>query len=115
MRSGWCRRAGIVAAGLCAASAAGAQTPAPRSDTSGQVQSSPPPAQHQGTLSPAEIRELLDSAQATAKATRETVEYTRVMPDILTQILAKLDKIENKLDKIENAVKAGSVAAARRR
>jgi hypothetical protein len=31
-----------------------------------------------------------------------------VVPDILTQILIKLDKIENKLDKVENAVKANA-------
>ncbi len=48
------------------------------------------------------MREMLEAARATAKATRETVEYGRVVPDILTQILAKLDKLENKLDKIEN-------------
>lgn len=84
-----------------------AQTAAP-----GQVQHSPPPAvaapegQPQGALNPAEIRALLDATRETAKATREAVDYQRVMPDILTQILAKLDKIEDKLDKVENAVKA---------
>ncbi len=57
--------------------------------------------------SEAETRELLEAARATAKAARENVEYARVVPDILTQILAKLDKIEDKLDKVENAVKAG--------
>ena len=66
-----------------------------------------PPAQPgpSGALSPAEMRDLLDSSRATAKATREAVEYGRVVPDILQQILAKLDKIEDKLDKVENAVK----------
>ena len=57
-------------------------------------------------LSDADTRELIDAAKATAKATRETVEYVRVTPDILHQILAKLDKLEDKLDKVENAVKA---------
>jgi hypothetical protein len=51
------------------------------------------------------MRDLLEAAQATAKATRESVEYGRVVPDILQQVLAKLDKIEDKLDKVEMAVK----------
>jgi hypothetical protein len=86
-------------------------TAPPAAAPAGQGQYSPPPAvdpaaaQPQGALTPAEIRELLDAAQATAKATRESVDYTRVMPDILTQILGKLDKLENKLDKIEDALK----------
>jgi hypothetical protein len=54
-----------------------------------------------------EMRELVEAARAGAKAARENVEYARVVPDILTQILAKLDKIEDKLDKVENAIKAG--------
>lgn len=53
-----------------------------------------------------DLRELLELARQIAKATRDEVDYSRVVPDILTQILAKLDKIENKLDKVENAVKA---------
>ena len=57
-------------------------------------------------LSEADTRELLEAAKATAKATRESVEYARVTPDILHQILAKLDKLEDKLDKVETAVKA---------
>jgi hypothetical protein len=57
------------------------------------------------TISSAEIRELLDAAKATAKATRDNVDYARTVPDILFQILTKLDKIEDKLDKVENAVK----------
>ena len=56
--------------------------------------------------STAEMRELLEAARATAKASRESVDHGRVVPDILQQILAKLDKIENKLDKVENAIKA---------
>ncbi len=57
-------------------------------------------------LSEADTRELLEAAKATAKATRESVEYARVTPDILHQILAKLDKLEDKLDKVEDAIKA---------
>ena len=64
-----------------------------------QAQTSPAP-------SDSETREMLEAAKATAKATRESVEYARVTPDILHQILAKLDKLEDKLDKVENAVKA---------
>ncbi len=53
----------------------------------------------------AEIRELIEAAQATAKASRENVDYSRVVPDLLYQILAKLDKIEDKLDKVETAIR----------
>lgn len=72
----------------------------------------PAPAQAQTApaLSDAELRELIDAAKATAKATREGVEYARVTPDILTQILTKLDKIEDKLDKVENAIKRDNPA-----
>jgi hypothetical protein len=68
------------------------------------------PAQAQTTppLPEADMRELVEAAKATAKAARENVDYARVTPDILTQILAKLDKIENKLDKVENAIKDGT-------
>ena len=59
-----------------------------------------------------EMRELVEAARATAKATREGVDYVRVVPDILTQILAKLDKIEDKLDRIDTSTKT---ASARRR
>ena len=79
------------------------------------------PAQAQGAapapMSEGDMRELLEAARATAKATRESVEYGRAVPDILTQILTKLDKIEDKLDKVENAVKSaaeGRRPAARR-
>ena len=61
-----------------------------------------------------EMRELLDAAKATAKATRENVDYARVTPDLLYQILAKLDKLEDKLDKVENAIKRETAARARR-
>lgn len=56
-----------------------------------------------------EMRELVEAARATAKATREGVDYGRVVPDILTQILAKLDKIEDKLDRIDTGTKTASV------
>jgi hypothetical protein len=56
-------------------------------------------------LTNAEIRELLDAAKATAKASRENVDYVRTVPDILYQVLVKIDKLEDKLDKIENALK----------
>ncbi len=66
------------------------------------------PAQAQQSPKPSDtdMRELLEAARASAKAARENVDYARVVPDILTQILAKLDKIEDKLDKVENAIKA---------
>ena len=57
----------------------------------------------------AEMHDLVDAMRATAKATRESVDYGRVVPDLLTQILAKLDKVEDKLDRIEVALKPGSV------
>lgn len=78
----------------------------------GQVEHRPPPAveppraQSHEPLTPAEIRALLDAARETAKATRESVDYARVVPDLLSQILAKLDKLEDKIDKVENAIKA---------
>ena len=67
---------------------------------------SPAAAQTASALSQASTRELIDAAKATAKATQESLDYARVTPDILHQILAKLDKLEGKLDKVENAVKA---------
>ncbi len=66
----------------------------------------PAAAQTASALTPANTRELIDAAKATAKATQESLDYARVTPDILHQILAKLDKLEGKLDKVENAVKA---------
>ena len=65
-----------------------------------------PSDQPQGALAPAETRALIEAMRETARATREQVDYSRVVPDILTQILTKLDKIEDKLDKVENAIKA---------
>ncbi len=53
--------------------------------------------------------------QATAKASRENVDYARVVPDLLYQILAKLDKIEGKLDKVETTLKAAQGSASRKR
>jgi hypothetical protein len=70
-------------------------------------------AQTAPALSQADTRELIEAAKATAKATRETVNYVSVTPDILHQILAKLDKLEGKLDKVENAVKAQQGKRAR--
>jgi hypothetical protein len=66
------------------------------------------PAQAQQSPAPTDpdTRELLEAARATAKAARENVDHARVVPDILTQILAKLDKIEDKLGKVEDAIKA---------
>jgi hypothetical protein len=64
--------------------------------------------------SSAETRELLEAAKATAKATRDSLDYVRVTPDLLYQILAKLDKVEGKLDKIENAIKDGNAQRPRR-
>ncbi len=66
----------------------------------------PAAAQTAPALSQADTRELIDATKATAKATRESLSYARVTPDILHQILAKLDKLEGKLDKVENAIKA---------
>ncbi|MBM6596554.1 hypothetical protein [Microvirga pudoricolor] len=73
-----------------------------------------PAAEERGSFSRAEIRELMDAVKATAKASRENVDYSRVVPDILFQILTKLDKIEDKLDKIEEATKANQAAAKKR-
>ena len=64
-------------------------------------------------LSADDIRALIEASQATAKASRETVDYGRVVPDILTQILAKLDKIEDKLARIEDLQKAANKRGGR--
>jgi hypothetical protein len=58
-------------------------------------------------LSRAELEGLLEAARETAKATREGVDYGRVVPDLLVQLLTKLDKIENKLDRIEGSRASG--------
>jgi hypothetical protein len=63
--------------------------------------------------SASEMRELLDAAKATAKATRDNLDYAKVTPDLLYQILAKLDKIEDKLDKVETAIKREAARARR--
>jgi hypothetical protein len=81
--------------GALAAGPAQAQAPAP------------------AAMSEADVRELLDAARATAKATREGVDHSRVVPDILTQILEKLDKLEDKLDKVETEIKRQRTAKAR--
>jgi hypothetical protein len=78
------------------------------------AQPNPAPAGEGAPVTRAEIRELIEAAQATAKASRENVDYSRVVPDLLYQILAKLDKIEDKLDKVENAVKSGRTSQTRR-
>ena len=87
---------GIVLGGLLAAGPANAQAQAPTQD------------QPSASASAAETKELLEAARATAKAARENVDYARVVPDILTQILALLDKIVVKLVKVVNAVNAGA-------
>jgi hypothetical protein len=74
---------------------------------------SPALAQTEPAPASTETRELLEAAKATAKATRENLDYARVTPDLLYQILAKLDKLENKLDKIENAIKRDTPRARR--
>jgi hypothetical protein len=61
------------------------------------------PAEPTIQLSRAESQELLEAAREIAKATREGVDYGRVVPDLLVQLLTKLDKIENKLDRIEGS------------
>jgi hypothetical protein len=79
------------------------------------AQNPPAPAPPGQTISTSEMRELLEAARATAKAARENVDYIRVVPDILFQILTKLDKLENKLDKVENAIKSEQARRARAR
>jgi hypothetical protein len=65
----------------------------------------PVQAQTGAALPEADFRELIEAAKATAKASRESVDYARVTPDLLTQILAKLDKIEDKLARVEDAIR----------
>lgn len=115
MRAGRLRAAayGLMAVGLVAsavaqspsASAQAGPPPRPAEAQGGAAPSASAPSE-EGALSPAEVRQLLEAARATAKASRENVDYARVVPDILTQILAKLDKLEDKLGKLEDAVKA---------
>jgi hypothetical protein len=89
------------------AAAPGAPSSAPaNSAPTSPAPSSPVPAT-------SEMRELLDAAKATARATRENLDYAKVTPDLLYQILAKLDKIEDKLDKVENAIKRETARARR--
>ncbi len=75
-------------------------------------QASPAPTPEPTALTRSEVRELIEAARATAKASRENVDYARVVPDLLYQILAKLDKIEDKLDRVDTTLKA---SAARKR
>lgn len=80
-----------------------------------RAQTTSPPANDAVLGSRTEIRELIEAAQATAKASRENVDYARVVPDLLYQILAKLDKIEGKLDKVETTLKASQGSTSRKR
>lgn len=76
-----------------------------------QSSASPPGAAPPGAALPgAAMQELIEASKATAKAARENVDYARVTPDLLSQILAKLDKIEDKLDKVETAIKREGAA-----
>lgn len=111
---GWMVLAGI---GAAQAQTATGSPAAPPAGSSGPVVVMPVPTRGATPVQAAaaemgsDLRPLLE---AIAKATREGVDYQRVTPDLLSQILAKLDKIENKLDKVENAVKAGGKPTARR-
>jgi hypothetical protein len=96
---------GLLLAGLWLAPPGLAQTTTPGV--------APALSQAPAALPEADLRELVDAAKASAAATRESVGYARVTPDILIQILAKLDKLENKLDKIENALKVAPRRSAR--
>jgi hypothetical protein len=78
-------------------------------------QGSPAPSPEAASVTRSEVRELIEAARATAKASRENVDYARVVPDLLYQILAKLDKIEDKLDRVDTTLKASQAAAARKR
>lgn len=78
-------------------------------------QTAPAPANDAVAASRAEMRELVEAMQATAKASRENVDYARVVPDLLYQILGKLDKIEDKLDKVETTLKQTRASASGKR
>lgn len=78
-------------------------------------QTGPAPANDAVTATRTEMRELIEATQAAAKASRENVDYARVVPDLLYQILTKLDKIEDKLDKVETTLKATQAATSRKR
>jgi hypothetical protein len=78
-------------------------------------QSSPAPSSEATAVTRSEVRELIEAAQATAKASRENVDYARVVPDLLYQILTKLDKIEDKLDRVDTTLKASQASAGRKR
>jgi hypothetical protein len=78
-----------------------ASPPVVRDPSAGEATSRKAETPANAGLTGSQIQELIDASRATAKATRESVDYNRVVPDILQQILAKLDKIEDKLDKIE--------------
>jgi uncharacterized membrane protein len=80
-----------------------------------RAQTNSVPANDVALGSRAEIRELVEAMQATAKASRENVDYARVVPDLLYQILAKLDKIEGKLDKVETTLKAAQESTPKKR
>ncbi len=78
-------------------------------------QAAPAPSNDAVAASRAEMRELIEAMQATAKASRENVDYARVVPDLLYQILGKLDKIEDKLDKVETTLKRTQASASGKR
>ena len=110
---GWMVLAGI---GAAQAQTATGSPAAPPAGSSGPVVVMPVPNRGATPVqATAEVgTDMRPLLEAIAKATREGVDYQRVTPDLLSQILAKLDKIENKLDKVENAVKAGGKPTARR-
>ncbi|QRM28547.1 hypothetical protein [Microvirga sp. VF16] len=85
------------------------------STTQAVGQTGPAPSNDAVVASRTEMRELIEAMQATAKASRENVDYARVVPDLLYQILTKLDKIEDKLDKVETTLKATQASASKKR
>ncbi|WP_188611704.1 hypothetical protein [Chelatococcus reniformis] len=66
----------------------------------------PPAAKPAPATSEADSRDLLEAAKATAKSARTTAENIAVVPDLLVQILTKLDKIEDKIARLETAMQA---------